>query len=126
MKAGKLFKNEAGFILLETVVLAFLLMSLSGSLFFLQASAENRKNCGAKISAIYAMQQYIDNLIVFGQEPKNEDFVINNTKFHVTEEVRNLSTENNFEPNKLAIVEISWKIKGREYSIKQKRAWHKC
>lgn len=117
--------NEKGYILLEAVIISFLLLALVYSMYYLRIDIINRMNCEAGINANYIAEYYLDKIVYLNKV--NSDFSVNagGINYNVKETVKNIDAYDNYSPNSLAEVTVSWQINKEKRYVKLQRRWHR-
>lgn len=103
--------KENGFIILDTIISSLIIMTMLGSIYFLQINAENYRNCKARIIAEYNADMYLDKMSIMHCNPCNTSFVSNNIEFYVEEKVI----------DNIAQIRICWNFKDKTHCIIQER-----
>lgn len=117
--------GEKGYVLLDAVIISFLLMALSSGMYFLKINSINRINCISDIRADYIAQFYLDRMVYLNRFNSKLNISSGGINYLVQERVKNINAYNEYAPNSIAEVTVSWKYNQKEHHVIVQRKWRR-
>ena len=117
--------GENGYILLDAVIISFLLLALSSGMYFLKINSINRINCIQSINADYIAQYYLDRMVYLNTFNSKCTIVSGGVYYTVQERVKNIIAYNEYAPNSIGEVTVSWKTNKKEHHVTLQRKWRR-